>query len=661
MSNPTIGNESQFNSSFSTIVTKPGANPTLAQSQFRSPFNILPDVDLTEFNTTIAASAQFDRILQLGNYQTYDILPNIALGRKNPTTQQQQQFTTPLTLGNDQTFDILPNVISRKNPTIGRLTASPGKPGPLQMGSFTTYDIPDYPALEDLPFSTPYTKPAPVYIPGDALPVQYLTSWYYGPLENARYRFNASPSALNNIISLIKGEPTTGVPLYQSTNILNLGSAITQQTGLSQGLSFSPNFAATFGGNQFNTPYNSLLLSQLTDNLLQNTFERFRTGFVKLLDFRARVNLLRPSRNDGKSMTNSFIRFSGKGEQYFEAAKSREGAYSQFNLSAPGKNGYGWGEHDAPGADRSDFTQTTQAATRWNENKQEWEAYLDPKVANTPFRGDKVNVIDLKRAVKLDQAYIWKPTAIGAKADETNSTQDFIKFYFTGPNLQNGLPKDSEVKDDIMVFRTIITQLNDSFNANWTPVNLIGRADPNYHYTGYSRDLSLSFDVYATSRDELKFIWRKLNALAGYTAPEYNSKEIAMRAPWMRITIGDLFIQQPVVLNSLSYDYATDASWEINIEDDPTNMQVPFKIGVSCQFNLISDYLPQKNGRFFSLAKQYESNAKPITGDDNWLSDFLGNTAPRPEEIPVPPQVGSGPTRENRRLGSAESNDPVSQ
>ena len=97
----------------------------------------------------------------------------------------------------------------------------------------------------------------------------------------------------------------------------------------------------------------------------------------------------------------------------------------------------------------------------------------------------------------------------------------------------------------------------------------------------------------------------------------------------MRITIGDLFVQQPVVLNSLSFDYDTEASWEINIEDDPTNMQVPFKISVTTQFNMITDFLPQKGGRFFSLAgKNYNSQGMPERGSDNWLSDFKDNVDP---------------------------------
>jgi hypothetical protein len=100
-----------------------------------------------------------------------------------------------------------------------------------------------------------------------------------------------------------------------------------------------------------------------------------------------------------------------------------------------------------------------------------------------------------------------------------------------------------------------------------------------------------------------------------------------MKSPWMRMTIGDLLVQQPVLINSLSYTLADgDTTWEINIEDDPTMMQAPHKVSVSLGLNVITDYLPEKNGKMYTLAKKFNSDAQPKEGGDNWLSDF-GTTA----------------------------------
>ena len=511
----------------------------------------------------------------------------------NPTIGNDAQFTNP--------FNILPDLKPGSNPILGA-TAQFTNP----------YDIVDFPN-PNIALQTPFTKSPILYIPGEALPIQYFTNWYYNPIKNAQFRFNFNGRSLGS-------------------NILSIGSALNAQFGLTQNLSFTPNFTSTIGGGQFSTPYAALNMSQLTTNFIRNTIQDVRLGFSRYVDFRSRLKgtKRKKNRNDGEAIAD----ISTTAERYAEAAQSKAGAYSVFNLNAPGKDGYGWGEHDAPGADRSDFTARTNVATKWDNEKKEWASItlgLKKKELEkiSPFRGDKVNIINFRREQKLTQVYGWKPestSAVGSKKEtkqEALITKDFIKFYFTGPKLQNGL---TDATDDILVFRAAITNLSDSFNANWTPVPLIGRADPNYHYTGYSRDLSLGFDVYATTRDELKFIWRKLNALAGYTAPEYRPENIALIAPWMRITIGDLFVQQPVVLNSLNFDYSTDDSWEINIEDDPENMQVPFKISVTTQFNMIMDHIPQKGGRFFTLAKKFDPIGKPLTGNDNWLSDAEDNS-----------------------------------
>ncbi len=323
----------------------------------------------------------------------------------------------------------------------------------------------------------------------------------------------------------------------------------------------------------------------------------------------------------------SASRRSLKSIAYAAATASPLGPYSIFNLDGAGKSGFGWGDHDNPNAVRKDFTMRSHVAKDWNYATKTFGPTTNLIERGTPFRGDKVNVIDFGTR-KLDDAYLWNPSQIseilGMNLNPLGITQDFIKFYMTGPKLTAGSLLG---KDDIIVFRAVLTGLDDSFTANWTPVPMIGRADPNYIYTGYGRDLSVSFTIYATDRDELQPIYRKLNALAGYTAPTYDPASIAMEAPWMRLTIGDLFVQQPVVLSSLSYTYdVADAPWEINIENDPFMMQVPLKISVQLQFNVISDYLPQKGGRFYTLAKRFDSeNATPKAGNDNWLSDASDN------------------------------------
>ena len=364
---------------------------------------------------------------------------------------------------------------------------------------------------------------------------------------------------------------------------------------------------------------------------------------VKYPDFRSRKGYRTNPVGTRLDGLGAALRGSIKAGIYAAATASPLGAYSIFNLDGVGKTGYGWGDHDNPYALKTDFTARSHVATRWKPSiiqlkdasgketgKQqlvgEWAPTINPLEMATPFRGDKVTVIDFGKR-KLAEAYLWKPSRLGldttkflgAQLNKLGITQDFIKFYLTGPKLQAGNDID---EDDIIVFRAIIGAISDTFQPSWTAQQMIGRADSNYHYTGVTRDLQIDFTVYATDRDELKPIWRKLNALAGYTAPEYDPESIAMIAPFMRITIGDLFVQQAVIITSLGFTlHDSDTNWEINIENDKTMMQVPHKVSVTCGFSVIGNELPTNNGRFYSLAKEYDNEGKAKKGNSNWLSD----------------------------------------
>ena len=337
--------------------------------------------------------------------------------------------------------------------------------------------------------------------------------------------------------------------------------------------------------------------------------------FIKYNDYRSEKDLLF-RRIDGTSAATRGSKLAG---MYAAASITPGGVYNIFNLDGAGKTGRGWGDHDNPNVLRNDFTAMSGINTKWRGGK--WVPTLNPAELITPFTGDKVQVIDFGQR-KLDQAYQWKPKRrFEVLGGNLNLTQDFIKFMLTGPKLRNG----DETTDDIIIFRAVIDSLEDSFNPSWSEQKMIGRADPNYLYQGVSRTLNLQFKVFATSRDEMKPIWRKLNALAGYTAPSYDNKSIALEAPWMRITIGDLFHQQAVTITSLSYTlHGSETTWEINVERDPEMMEVPHHVSVNMQMNLVTDVLPEKGGRFYALTQfnNYDKDGISRVGNNNWLSEI---------------------------------------
>jgi len=236
--------------------------------------------------------------------------------------------------------------------------------------------------------------------------------------------------------------------------------------------------------------------------------------------------------------------------------------------------------------------------------------YTVPKLKDGgEFRGDRINIIDYKRAkFDISKDLIYEngkyndPTLPGA--------DDLVEFYFTGVVLAGSDTRPAEA----IVFRATFGNIEDRHNAEWTPIDYIGRADPLYVYKGYTRSIGFDFTVQIGSRDEMKATWRKLNHLASWTAPEY-TKSGFMRAPIIRLNIGNLYRKMPGFLGSISYTFDnTETTWEtaqlkydqtINGPDGrisaPGVLQLPKTIRVSCEFTPIGVYRPEYNGVMYSL------------------------------------------------------------
>ena len=381
-------------------------------------------------------------------------------------------------------------------------------------------------------------------------------------------------------------------------------------------------------------------LNSRIGGIVQVPYPDFRTKKSSLRgkDFSETVGTLLSRRIDGAS---AILRSNTATSTTYATLSATIGPYNVFNLNTT----YGWGMHDDPSANRIDFTSRSNMATKWDKTKlNKTTATTKQKIGHflkktgnvlekiTPFRGDRVNVTDASSRTWKD-IYRWNPNnpsdsgfaaTVADAADFLGvnpyaTTKDFIKFFFTGPNLHLG---NQSVADDVIVFRATLSSFTDQFSPSWSPVNILGRPDPNYHYSGYTRNIDIGFVVYATDRDEMKYIYRKLNALAGYCAPTYTPDSFALKAPWLRITIGDLLVSQPIIIDSLSYTFVdNDTTWEINIEEDPEMMQAPHRIDVSLGLTLITDYLPQKGGSMYTLAKTADPSGIPGIGNNNWLSD----------------------------------------
>ena len=83
-----------------------------------------------------------------------------------------------------------------------------------------------------------------------------------------------------------------------------------------------------------------------------------------------------------------------------------------------------------------------------------------------------------------------------------------------------------------------------------------------------------------------------------------------MIAPFIELTLGDMFNRTPGFLDSLSVDVDDTSTWEMD-----EGLQFPKHITCACSFTYVGKYLPS------SLGKHYELN---WLDDKGWTSDKDG-------------------------------------
>jgi len=192
---------------------------------------------------------------------------------------------------------------------------------------------------------------------------------------------------------------------------------------------------------------------------------------------------------------------------------------------------------------------------------------------------------------------------------------------------------------NFMHFRVFLNDFSDSYNGEWKALDYVGRGENFYKYSGFKRDINISFTVAASTKEELMPIYNKLNYLASSVAPYY-SPQGYMSGNFHQITLGDWLNQQPGFISSVDLSIPEESPWEINLEkDDKKNesqfvQQLPHMVEVKIKFTPIHKFRPSIQStpstipgpeRYFGL-NQTENPPSYISAQDLQSEDILENT-----------------------------------
>ena len=220
--------------------------------------------------------------------------------------------------------------------------------------------------------------------------------------------------------------------------------------------------------------------------------------------------------------------------------------------------------------------------------------------------GEKGNILDYTRGKRDNQGALLSSDLINMSSiyksptpDGSSKLKDIIDFrigVFDNSSIREG---QNYIDKSWLHFRALLDKFSEGYKASWKGQDYMGRAEKFYRYNSFDRDINLSFNLVAFSKQELMPIYKKLNYLASTLSPYY-SPEGYMSGNLIQLTVGNYLWEQPGFIESLSIDIDDSTPWEINLgldgkeENGEINVkQVPHRIKVSMKFTPIHRFRPQ--------------------------------------------------------------------
>jgi hypothetical protein len=130
-------------------------------------------------------------------------------------------------------------------------------------------------------------------------------------------------------------------------------------------------------------------------------------------------------------------------------------------------------------------------------------------------------------------------------------------------------------------FRSIIDGVSETFSPSWDPSKFIGSPFNHYTYSGVERSLSFNLKVMATTSTEMKTNWERLSFLASMTYPSSYNDNSSINPPFIKFTLGNMYIGKEGFIENLSFSVDDTAGWEVGLNSGMEKYKLPKKIDVT--------------------------------------------------------------------------------
>lgn len=249
------------------------------------------------------------------------------------------------------------------------------------------------------------------------------------------------------------------------------------------------------------------------------------------------------------------------------------------------------------------------------------------------YSNKEVDALDTINAFPL-----YKATSVNTSNTNIDGRlNDLVKFRIAA------IDNDSPSQKIFMHFRAFLESFDDNYSPTWNREKYVSRGDTLYRYQGFTRGISLRWNVVTQSAQELMPMYRKLNYLASNTMPDYSEKGF-MRGPLIQLTVGEYLYEQPGFITQLSFTPNFDAGWEIGVTSGGKQAstlgdsiievgELPKMIQVQMSFTPIHEFVPSKVKGTLVDQNEYRPSNNPkfknqkliVPPSDNYLINQSNN------------------------------------
>lgn len=197
-----------------------------------------------------------------------------------------------------------------------------------------------------------------------------------------------------------------------------------------------------------------------------------------------------------------------------------------------------------------------------------------------------------------------------------------VRTNFPYDSLNNNF--DDYIKVEIAMgasppvkFRAFLKDLSQSINPQYKEYQYVGRTEKFISYTGAQREVSFKLGVLASTKDELKETWKRINYLTGLAFP-YTVTRGIYQPNIVKITIGNVYTNQPVYITGISTNFSEIVeSWDIENEV-PMGAQLDMKCVLIEKRQQVS-HSPFYNITENSFREEYAAR-KEINTEPKWIA-----------------------------------------